>query len=318
MPGQPDRPAHSGGHQRQRPHPVLDHRPAGARRCGHRPDRRGVLAAGHLRRDRPRAARPARRRRDHPARRRAGSSRRRTTSPRAPPRSSSRWPRAWSRWTPRAGSRSPTAAPSAMLGFTWDGASGRTDGRHELDLPLGGRQPADRRRPSPRPWLCAPVVADPRRDRRPCATRRWRDLVAAGQLGAAASSDGTVLGVVSSFIDITTRREQEEARRVRDARLRAAQALTGLAWWELDPRTGRHEWSDEMFRLLGLEPSGQPLATRSSSRWSTPTTGRRRSRCGSRGSAPGTARCSGWCCRTARRGTCRPGPTSSRTPRVPW
>ena len=37
-------------HQRERPHPVLDHRPAGARRGGGRPDRRGVLAAGHLRR----------------------------------------------------------------------------------------------------------------------------------------------------------------------------------------------------------------------------------------------------------------------------
>ena len=72
------------------------------------------------------------------------------------------------------------------------------------------------------------------------------------------TDDGTVLGVVTSFIDITSRRAQEESRRARDARLRAAQALTGLAWWELDPRTGRHEWSDEMFQLLGLEPSSQP------------------------------------------------------------
>ena len=72
------------------------------------------------------------------------------------------------------------------------------------------------------------------------------------------AEDGTVLGVVSSFFDITTRREQEEARRVRDARLRAAQALTGLAWWELDPRTGRHEWSDEMFALVGLERAAEP------------------------------------------------------------
>jgi diguanylate cyclase (GGDEF)-like protein/PAS domain S-box-containing protein len=72
------------------------------------------------------------------------------------------------------------------------------------------------------------------------------------------TDDGTVLGVVTSFIDITNRRRHEEFRRARDARLRAAQALTGLAWWELDPRTGRHEWSDEMFRLLGLEPSTHP------------------------------------------------------------
>ena len=47
-------------------------------------------------------------------------------------------------------------------------------------------------------------------------------------------------------------------RRARDARLRAAQALTGLAWWELEPWSGRHEWSEEMFRLVGLEPSSRP------------------------------------------------------------
>ena len=38
------------------------------------------------------------------------------------------------------------------------------------------------------------------------------------------------------------------------ARLRAAQQLTGLAWWELNPATGEHRWSPEMFRLVGLEP----------------------------------------------------------------
>jgi diguanylate cyclase (GGDEF)-like protein/PAS domain S-box-containing protein len=43
----------------------------------------------------------------------------------------------------------------------------------------------------------------------------------------------------------------------RDARLRAGQELTGLAWWELDPATGRHVWSDAMFRLVGLPPSAE-------------------------------------------------------------
>ena len=38
------------------------------------------------------------------------------------------------------------------------------------------------------------------------------------------------------------------------ARLRAAQELTGLAWWTLDLQTDRHEWSDAMFRLVGLDP----------------------------------------------------------------
>jgi diguanylate cyclase (GGDEF)-like protein/PAS domain S-box-containing protein len=43
-----------------------------------------------------------------------------------------------------------------------------------------------------------------------------------------------------------------------DARLRAAQELTGLGWWTLDVAAGRHEWSDAMFRLVGLEPGGEP------------------------------------------------------------
>ena len=47
----------------------------------------------------------------------------------------------------------------------------------------------------------------------------------------------------------------EKGRRRDDARLRAAQELTGLAWWALDVNTDRHEWSDAMFRLVGLEPS---------------------------------------------------------------
>jgi diguanylate cyclase (GGDEF)-like protein/PAS domain S-box-containing protein len=51
------------------------------------------------------------------------------------------------------------------------------------------------------------------------------------------------------------RADLEEGRRRDDARLRAAQELTGLAWWALDVATDRHEWSDAMFRLVGLEPS---------------------------------------------------------------
>jgi diguanylate cyclase (GGDEF)-like protein/PAS domain S-box-containing protein len=46
--------------------------------------------------------------------------------------------------------------------------------------------------------------------------------------------------------------------RSREGRFRAAQELTGLAWWELDLTTGEHRWSDQMFRLVGLLPGGPP------------------------------------------------------------
>jgi diguanylate cyclase (GGDEF)-like protein/PAS domain S-box-containing protein len=67
----------------------------------------------------------------------------------------------------------------------------------------------------------------------------------------------TVTSVISSFTDITEQRRLEVDRREDDSRLRAAQELTGLAWWSLDLETGKHVWSDEMFRLVGLEP-GRP------------------------------------------------------------
>ena len=57
---------------------------------------------------------------------------------------------------------------------------------------------------------------------------------------------------------VPTRREDGVPSREEDARLRAAQALTGLAWWTLDPSTGRHEWSEAMFHLVGLPPGPEP------------------------------------------------------------
>ena len=69
---------------------------------------------------------------------------------------------------------------------------------------------------------------------------------------------GELTGVVSAFTDITARRTAREARIARQRRLRAAQELTGLAWWELYVASGLHTWSDEMFHLVGLDPRDQP------------------------------------------------------------
>ena len=69
--------------------------------------------------------------------------------------------------------------------------------------------------------------------------------------------DGEVVSVVTSFRDVTEHRDQELATHVTEARLHAARSLTGLAWWSYDIATGQHEWSDEMFLLLGLEPTDQ-------------------------------------------------------------
>ena len=89
-----DRRPHRLPAQRQHRHPVLDHRPAGARRRRHRADRGGVVARRRLRRGRPRAARHARRGREQPARhgvRRRGPQGSRGPAG-GPPRSSPGWP----------------------------------------------------------------------------------------------------------------------------------------------------------------------------------------------------------------------------------
>ena len=70
--------------------------------------------------------------------------------------------------------------------------------------------------------------------------------------------DGELTGVVTAFADITAQRLYEETRLARESRLHAAQQLTGLAWWELDLATGEHVWSEQMYRLVGLEPRAVP------------------------------------------------------------
>jgi diguanylate cyclase (GGDEF)-like protein/PAS domain S-box-containing protein len=69
---------------------------------------------------------------------------------------------------------------------------------------------------------------------------------------------GAMTGVVTAFADISAFRVEEQTRQAREGRLYAAQQLTGLAWWELDLATGQHVWSDEMYRLVGLEPRAEP------------------------------------------------------------
>jgi diguanylate cyclase (GGDEF)-like protein/PAS domain S-box-containing protein len=80
------------------------------------------------------------------------------------------------------------------------------------------------------------------------------DLALLTMLADVASSR---LAAALAEADIALLRADEDLRRARDARLRAGQALTGLAWWELDPATGRHVWSDAMFRLVGLQPCAE-------------------------------------------------------------
>jgi diguanylate cyclase (GGDEF)-like protein/PAS domain S-box-containing protein len=49
-------------------------------------------------------------------------------------------------------------------------------------------------------------------------------------------------------------REQDDKIRRREQQLSEAQKITHLGSWEWDPATGQAVWSDELYRILGLEP----------------------------------------------------------------
>ena len=58
--------------------------------------------------------------------------------------------------------------------------------------------------------------------------------------------------------DITPRKQAEEALRVSEAELKEAQRVAHLGSWSMDVKTGRVWWSDELYRMMGFDPSLPP------------------------------------------------------------
>ena len=78
--------------------------------------------------------------------------------------------------------------------------------------------------------------------------------------------DETDLALLAMLADVAAhrlghalaRRAAERVIRESEQRLAAAQQLTGLASWTWDVEKDRHSWSEQMFRLVGLDPSAEP------------------------------------------------------------
>jgi PAS domain S-box-containing protein len=72
---------------------------------------------------------------------------------------------------------------------------------------------------------------------------------------------GNVVGLSVIAHDITERREAQRARDASQRRMAEAQRIAHLGSFELDLLTGEMAWSEEQYRILGLDP-GMPADRR--------------------------------------------------------
>ena len=66
--------------------------------------------------------------------------------------------------------------------------------------------------------------------------------------------DGSPMRILGTVMDITDRIRAEDALRKSELRLKEAQRVARLGYWESNLVTGESFWSDELFGILGLDP----------------------------------------------------------------
>jgi PAS domain S-box-containing protein len=68
-------------------------------------------------------------------------------------------------------------------------------------------------------------------------------------------TDGQAQRMLGISVDITPRKQAQEALRQREADLTEAQRLAQVGSWRWDPKTDTVTWSEELYRIAGIDPS---------------------------------------------------------------
>ncbi|NQT26753.1 PAS domain S-box protein [candidate division KSB1 bacterium] len=65
---------------------------------------------------------------------------------------------------------------------------------------------------------------------------------------------GTPIEIVGTWLDITERKQAEEALRENEQRLKEAQSIARIGRWDLDLSSNQLQWSDSIFELFEIDP----------------------------------------------------------------